>query len=65
MIGDEKLADKINPEIKMGFELLLRVKRSGRSTYLKIPGDIAGNYLLKPGDNIRVELKTLIRSEEE
>jgi hypothetical protein len=57
----ENLAD----EKKVGLELLLRVKRSGRSFYLKIPQDIAGIYLLKPKDTLRVELKTLIRAETE
>lgn len=52
-------------ELKMGIETLLKVKRSGHSTYLVIPGDVAGNYLLEPGDLIRVELKTVRRLKEE
>ena len=55
----------MSKETKIDLEMLLKVKRSGRRVYLTIPGDVAGNYRLEPGDLLRVVLKTLTRSEED
>ena len=52
-------------EEKVGSEEFLKVKRHGRSFYVKVPGDLASALFLKVGDTLRVEIKTLMRGAEE